>query len=98
MFEQIKHPTHTNTREEPPVNNLNYPDPGKLTEEAAKLNTIIKQLGEPLENNLNYPDPVKLTQGIAKLNIMIKEVESEENTSDTVLFASHSRSMRTVDD
>ena len=97
MFEQIKHPTHTNTREEP-VNNLNYADPGKLTEEAAKLNTIIKQLEEPLENNLNYPDPVKLTQEIAKLNIIIKEVESEENTSDTALFASHSRSMRTVDD
>ena len=68
--------THTNIREESPVNNLNYADPEKFTEEAAKLNTTIKQLEEPLENNLNYPDPVKLTQEIAKLCIIIKVVDS----------------------
>ena len=38
-----------NTRQEPPVNNLNYPNPVKLAQENAKLKTRIKQL--ELEKN-----------------------------------------------
>ena len=33
LFEQIKQLTHTNTQQEPPVNNLNYPEPVTLTHE-----------------------------------------------------------------
>ena len=43
-LEQIKQLTHGNIQQEPLVNNLSYPDPVKLTQDNAKLNTRIKQL------------------------------------------------------
>ena len=52
LLEQIKQLTHSNTRQEPPVNNANYPDPVNITQENAKLKTRIKQL-EPKTNTSN---------------------------------------------
>ena len=52
LLEQAKQLTHTNTRQEPSVKYLNYPDPVKLTKKNATLRTRIKQL-EPEKNTSN---------------------------------------------
>ena len=44
LIEQIKYLTYTNKQQELPVDNLNYPDPVKLTQENVKLKTRKKQL------------------------------------------------------
>ena len=44
LLEQIKYLTYTNKQQELPVDNLNYPDPVKLTQENVKLKTRKKQL------------------------------------------------------
>ena len=43
-LEQIKQLSHTNTRQEPTINNRNYPNSVKLTQENARHKSRMKQL------------------------------------------------------
>lgn len=61
LLEQIKYLTYTNKQQELPVDNLNYPDPVKLTQENGKLKTRTKQLkrGKKNSNTVLFPSYIR---------------------------------------